>query len=122
MRLEKRTAARILQIAWLAACAVILVGVVISKGDAETERFLTRPMLVLSFPLGVLARPLIIVTGFLAQMISLLGSLVQINNYVMVWFWFFVLVYVQWFWLVPGLFGWLRDTPTNNVANGPPEV
>lgn len=103
MRLEKRNVARILKIAWLAACAVVLVGVVISKGDAETERFLTRTMLVLSFPLGVLASPLIIVTGFLAQMISPLGSLVQINDYVMVWFWFFVLGYVQWFWLVPSV-------------------
>jgi hypothetical protein len=52
IRLEKRNAARILKIAWLAACAVILVGVVISKGDAETERFLTRTMLVRSFPLA----------------------------------------------------------------------
>ena len=69
MRLEQRNAARILKIAWLAACAVILVGVVISKGDGETERFLTRPMLVLRFPLGFLARPLVILTGFLAQMI-----------------------------------------------------
>ncbi len=103
MRLEKRNVARILKIAWLAACAVVLVGVVISKGDAETERFLTQTMLVLSFPLGVLASPLIIVTGFLAQMISPLGSLVQINDYVMVWFWFFVLGYVQWFWLVPSV-------------------
>ncbi|HJX89032.1 MAG TPA: hypothetical protein VJ372_00975 [Pyrinomonadaceae bacterium] len=85
------------------SCAVILVGVVISKGDGETERFLTGPMLVLSFPLGVLARPLVILTGFLTQMISPLGSLVQINNYVMVWFWFFVLGYVQWFWLVPSV-------------------
>jgi hypothetical protein len=78
-------------------------------------------MLVLSFPLGVLARPLVILTGFLAQMISL-GSLVQINKLRDGVVWFFVLGYVQWFWLVPGLFGWLRDTPPDNVANGPPEV
>lgn len=98
-----RNPARILKIAWLVACAVILIGVVIYKGDAETERFLSRAMLVLSLPLSLLAIPLVIVTGFLGQMISPLGTLIQINDYLVVWFWIFVLGFVQWFWLVPGI-------------------
>jgi hypothetical protein len=108
MKPDIRNPARILKIAWLAACAVILVGVVISKGDGETERFLSRIMLVLSFPLGLLAIPLVIVTGFLGQMISPLGTLIQINDYVMVWLWIFVLGLIQWFWLVPGLVRLIR--------------
>ena len=61
-------------------------------------------MQVLSFPLGLLAMPLVLVTGFLAQMISPLGSLLTtFGDYVMVWFWFFVLGFVQWFLIVPGV-------------------
>lgn len=61
-------------------------------------------MQVLSFPLGLLALPLIIVTGFLAQMISPLGSLLTLfGDYVMVWFWLFVLGFIQWFLIVPGV-------------------
>ena len=66
-------------------------------------------MLVLSFPLGLLAMPLIIVTGFMAQMISPLGSLLTtFGDYVMVWFWFFVLGFVQWFLIVPGVVKMVR--------------
>lgn len=108
MRPETRNPLRILKIAWLVACAVILAGVVTFKGDGETERLLSWAMLVLSFPLGLLGIPLIIFTGFLAQMISPLGTLIQINDYVMVWFWFFVLGFVQWFWLVPGVVRLIR--------------
>ena len=61
-------------------------------------------MQVLSFPLGLLAMPLILITGFLAQMISPLGSLLTgFGDYVMVWFWFFVLGFIQWFLIVPGV-------------------
>ena len=66
-------------------------------------------MLVLSFPLGLLAMPLIIVTGFMAQMISPLSSLlITFGDYVMVWFWFSVLGFVQWFLIVPGVVKMVR--------------
>ena len=75
----------------------------------EVQDFLTLTMQVLSFPLGLLAMPLIIVTGFLAQMISPLGTLLTtFGDYVMVWFWFFVLGFVQWFLLVPGVIKLVR--------------
>ena len=101
MSLKNGNRARALKIAWLVACAVVLVAIVIYKGDGEAERFLTWTMLVLCFPLGFLGIPFIIATGFLAQMISPLGSLIQLNDYLMVWFWIFVFGYVQWFWLLP---------------------
>ena len=70
----------------------------------EAQDFLTWTMQVLSFPLGLLANPLIIITVFLAQLISPLGSLLTLfGDYVMVWFWFFVLGLIQWFLLVPGI-------------------
>lgn len=90
--------------AWLVASAFCLVGFLYCKGNVEAQDFLMWTMQVLSFPLGLLALPLIIVTGFLAQMISPLGSLLTLfGDYVMVWFWFFVLGFIQWFLLVPGV-------------------
>ena len=73
------------------------------KGQGDAQRFLSWTLLVLCFPLCLLAIPLIIATGFLAQMISPLGSLIQVNDYLMVWFWLFAFGYVQWFWLLPGV-------------------
>jgi hypothetical protein len=96
--------ARIAQGAWLVACAFVLVGFLYCRGNGEAQDFLTWTMQVLSFPLGLIALPLIIVTGFLAQMISPLGSLLTMfGDYVMVWFWFFVLGFIQWFLIVPGI-------------------
>ena len=96
--------ARIAQGAWLIACALVLVGFVLCRGDGEAQDFLTWTMQVLSFPLGLLAIPLVILTGFLAQMISPLGSLLtRFGDYVMVWFWLFVLGLIQWFLIVPGI-------------------
>jgi hypothetical protein len=75
----------------------------------EAQDFLMWTMQVLAFPLGLLAIPLIIVTGFLAQMISPLGSLLTtFGDYVMVWFWFFVLGFIQWFLIVPGVIKLMR--------------
>ena len=96
--------APVAKVAWLVACALILVGFLICRGNVEVEDFLTLTMQVLSFPLGLLATPLILITGFLAQVISPLGSLLTtFGDYVMVWFCFFVLGFVQWFLLVPGI-------------------
>jgi hypothetical protein len=104
MRLKVKYIARGAQVAWLFACAVVLLGFLISRGDSEAQDFLMNVMQVLSFPLGLLALPLVLVTGFLAQMISPLGSLLTMfGDYVMVWFWLFVLGFVQWFLLVPGI-------------------
>ena len=101
--------ARIARVAWLVVCALIPVGFVICRGDVEVQDFLMWTMLVLSFPLGLLATPLIIVTGFLAQMISPLGTLLTtFGDYVMVWFWFFVLGFIQWFLIVPGVIKLIR--------------
>ena len=66
------------------------------------QDFLSWTMLALSFPMGLLALLLIIATGFLAQMISPLGSLIQGNESLMAWCWFFAFGYVQWFWLLSG--------------------
>ena len=94
---------RIAQAAWLVACAFTLVGFLYCRGNGEAQDFLTWTMQVLSFPLGLLANPLIIVTVFLAQLISPLGSLLTLfGDYVMVWFWFFMLGLIQWFLIVPG--------------------
>ena len=102
--------ARVAQVAWLVACVFALVGFLIFRGDAGTQDFLTWTMQVLSFPLGLLAIPLIIVTGFLAQLISPLGSLLTtFGDYVMVWFWFFILGFVQWFLIVPGIVKLVRS-------------
>lgn len=96
--------ARVAQVAWLVACGLILVGFLICRGNVEAQDLLMLAMQVLSFPLGLLAMPLVLVTGFLAQMISPLGSLLTtFGDYVMVWFWFFVLGFVQWFLIVPGV-------------------
>ena len=104
MKLRSAHIARVAYGAWLVACAFALVGFLIFRGDVEAQDFLTWTMLVLSFPLGLLAMPLIVVTGFMAQMISPLGSvLTMFGDYVMVWFWFFVLGFVQWFLIVPGV-------------------
>ena len=89
---------------WVVACAAILLAFLLWRGDAEAQRFLASTMLVLSFPLGLLATPFILVSGFLAQMISPLGSLLTtFGDYVMVWFWLFVFGFIQWFLLVPGV-------------------
>lgn len=99
-----RVTARVAKVAWLVACVFILIGFVVCRGNVEAQDFLMLTMQVLSFPLGLLAMPLIIVTGFLAQMISPLGSLLTtFGDYVMVWFWFFVLGFIQWFLIVPGI-------------------
>ena len=104
MSLQTTDIARASKIVWLVTCAAVLLAFLMWKGDAEAQRFLTRTMLVLCFPLGLLAIPFVIATGFLAQMISPLGSLmIRFGDYVMVWFWLFVFGYVQWFWLVPGV-------------------
>jgi hypothetical protein len=93
--------AHALKTAWLVACAAVLVGFLIWRGNGEAQDYLSWTMLVLSFPLGLLAIPFIIATGFLVQMISPLGSLMQGKDYLMAWFWFFVFGYVQWLWLLP---------------------
>ena len=104
MSLKIRYIARAAQVGWLFACGIVLLMFLISVGDTEAQDSLMWTMQVLSFPLGLLAQPLILVTVFLAQMISPLGSvLTTFGDYVMVWFWFFVLGFVQWFLIVPGV-------------------
>ena len=96
--------ARVAQVAWLIACAFVFLGFLITRGNSEAQDFLFRIMQVLSFPISLLAPPLIVATGFLAQLISPLGSLLTtFGDYVMVWFWLFLLGFVQWFLLVPGV-------------------
>lgn len=96
--------ARGAQLAWLMACGLVLLRFLISFRDPEAQESLMWAMQALSFPLGLLAMPLIIATAFLAQVISPLGSLlVGVGDYVMVWFWFFILGFVQWFLIVPGV-------------------
>ena len=104
MSLKISYIARGAQVIWLIASAIVLVGFLMTKGNPETADFLSRFMLGLSFPLGLLALPLIFVTMFAGEMISPLGSLiVWFGDYVIVWFWFFVLGVVQWFLIVPGI-------------------
>ncbi len=101
MSLGTTNTGRALKTAWLVACAAVFVAFLIWKHNGKAQDYLSWTMLVLSFPLGLLATPFIVVTGFLAQMISPLGSLIHDNEYLMVWFWLFVFGYVQWFWLLP---------------------
>ena len=101
MSLETTSTARALKIAWLVAYGGVLVAFLIFKGHGDAQSYLSWAMLILSFPLSLLGLLFIIATGFLAQMISPLGSLIQGNESLLAWFWFFVFGYVQWFWLVP---------------------
>ena len=104
MNFRSKHVARMAQVAWLVACGTCLIGLLICRGNVEAQDYLTGIMMVLSLPLGILAMPLIVVTGFLAQFISPLGSLLtSLGDYVMVWFWFFVLGLIQWFLIVPGI-------------------
>ena len=104
MKLRSAHIARVAKVVWLVACAFVFVGFLYCRGNTEAQDFLMWTMQVLSFPLGLLAMPLILITGFMAQMISPLGSLLTtFGDYVMVWFWFFVLGFVQWFLIVPGV-------------------
>lgn len=104
MSLKISYIARGAQVLWLLACAIVLLGFLMTRGNPEAADFLTGVMQVLSFPLGLLAFPLILVTMFAGQMISPLGSLIiWFGDYVVVWFWCFVLGVVQWFLIVPGI-------------------
>ena len=103
MSLGTTNTARALKTAWLVASAAVFVGLLIWEGDGEAQRYLVWTMLAFCFPLGLLAIPFTIATGFLAQMNSLLGSLIPRNEYLWVWFWLFAFGYVQWFWLLPGV-------------------
>ena len=104
MNFRSNHIARVAHWAWLVACIFVLVGFLYYRGNGEAQDFLTWTMQVLSFPLGLLAIPLVILTGFLAIMISPLGSVLTLfGDHVMVWFWCFVLGSIQWFLIVPGV-------------------
>src|SRR5688572_25768467 len=109
MNLRVTHVAHIAQVGWLFAGVLVLVGFLVCRGNVEAQDFLMWTMQVLSFPLGLLAMPLILITGFLAQMISPLGSLLtSFGDYLMVWFWFFVQGFLQWFLIVPGVIKLVR--------------
>ena len=104
MSLKISYIARGAQVIWLIACAIVLVAFLMTKGNPDAADFFTRVMQVLSFPLGLLAFPLILITMFAGQLISPLGSVIVLfGDYVIVWFWLFVLGVVQWFLIVPGI-------------------
>ena len=96
-----------LRTAWLLACLALLLGFLIFARDGNMQLYLFWTMLVICFPLGLLAYPFTFATMFMAQLVPGVGSVVQFlagnNDYLVVWFWLFVFGFVQWFLLVPGI-------------------
>lgn len=113
--IDKRLVINILKISWLGVAFLVLVITLFffdGRNNSDIEDFLVYSMLLLTFPIGIIASGLVfVVLYFFVSALYIEEITFNVGYVYLIFEWLFLLIvgYIQWFFLIPIIYRKHKD-------------